>query len=405
MGTKLSIIILTILVLLPSALAAGGGGGGGGGGSSSSVSSYADLECDDRGVLSFTRIPVFDTVTLYNTQDDSILSDLPGSWEDNTFTSEEAILRKAGTYVIQDSRYGNKTVECPGLRFSCTLVDISIQQCIRKGKEIQALFTVNNASGKDLKYQFAVPDSSQILVYEQGAYSSELKGLTITPKSSVHYELSVPDAPLVSSLQISHPKCVGQYYVYATADCVTATETAPVQEQSQDLKCGGYMMLEERVRCRLNLREEQAAEYENFFPEECRSWEDKNKCVALYQSVQSCWEFPTSAARISCLKNSVQVGEVAAMKSSCAGNKTCLAALQDKVNLLIKLRFYNLEEAAEEFLEAGQLSTEKVVDFVIKMEQSKIAFNQAQTMEERKGIVLQVRKYWIELIRDMLVEG
>ena len=75
--------------------------------------------------------------------------------------------------------------------------------------------------------------------------------------------------------------------------------------------------------------------------------------------------------------------------------------LRKDVYTLIKLRLYNLEESAEELMEDGKLTKEDVADFVVKMEQSKLAFNQAQNKQERKQVIMQARTYWMELMKKV----
>ena len=225
--------------------------------------------------------------------------------------------------------------------------------------------------------------------------------MTILKTTAAGYHLQVKNAPTVSELQITVPQCVGKYYRYTTMKCVEKGETPAPEETGGKLKCGGYLDIEDRVKCRLDLREEQADEYENFFPEECRSWKDQKKCVQLYKAVQNCWKLPNSIARISCLQGKVGIINVREQKSACGEDQACLQKLREDVYTLIKLRLYNLEEEAEEWMEEGKLSKDDVADFVIKMEQSKLAFNQAQNKQERKQVIMQARQYWLELVKKV----
>ena len=197
--------------------------------------------------------------------------------------------------------------------------------------------------------------------------------------------------------------------MYSTIDCVreeepeeaSETAAAPPEQPGEKSKCGGYLDIEDRVRCRLNLREEQKDEYENFFPEECKSWPDQRKCVQLYKSVQNCWKLPNSLARISCLQGKVGITNVREQKSECGTDEACREKLRQEVYTLIKLRLYNLEEEAEELMEEGKLTKSEVAEFVVKMEQSKLAFNQASDKQERKQVIVQARAYWIELMKKV----
>ncbi len=409
--------VLLIVILLPIAFAAGGGGGGGGGGSGGGSSGgggggsgpfLRNLECTDAGVLSFEQSPLQKPVQITNLDDGIVMADVSGEWDGSSFTSDEATFIKSGTYQVYDPRNGNTTVECPGLQFSCTLVQLNLQSCHLGEEETTATFTLEGigTSSDDLKYQFSALAELRKYTSEPGSSSPELRNLHIT-KSGNSYALRVPRALEVSKLQISYPQCVGKYYVYSTIDCVSeeATEgeaqSSASEQSGEQSKCGGYLDIEDRVKCRLDLREEQKDEYENFFPEECKSWADQQKCVQLYKQVQNCWKLPNSVARISCLQGKVGLTNVREQKSGCGTDAACLEKLRKDVYTLIKLRLYNLEEEAEELMEEGNLTKEEVADFVVKMEQSKLAFNQAQNKQERKRVIIQARTYWIELLKKV----
>ncbi len=66
---------------------------------------------------------------------------------------------------------------------------------------------------------------------------------------------------------------------------------------------------------------------------------------------------------------------------------------------MIKFRFYDLEERAEEMEELG-VSEELISEFVTNLEMKKQEFNNAKTKEERKQIILDVRKLWQDFIKD-----
>ena len=96
--------------------------------------------------------------------------------------------------------------------------------------------------------------------------------------------------------------------------------------------------------------------------------------------MQECWE-QEKPSRIACLRQKVGVLDVRAQKAACGEDQACQDKLRQDVYTLIKLRLYNLEEEAEELLEAGKVTEDDVADFVVKMEQSKLAFNAAQSKQ------------------------
>ena len=185
-----------------------------------------------------------------------------------------------------------------------------------------------------------------------------------------------------------------------------STTTGKGEKKGQKMKCGGYLSIEDRVKCRINLPEEEKDEYDNFFPEECRTWTDQDACVNVYRTVQPCWKKADSPSRISCLRQKVGVLDVSAQKKTCAEMRgeektACKNKLRKDVYTLAKLRLYNLEEAAEELEEEEKITEEQLIDFVVKMEQSKMTFNEATTKQQRKEVILQAQRYWLELVRKV----
>lgn len=393
------------MVLFASFVFAAGGGGGGstGGGSSSSDYAYKDLRCDDTGKISFTRSPVLDIVTI--TAPDGSSLTIPGSWEGYKFISEEGVLVNNGTYTIPDEKYGNQTVECPGLIFSCKLVELTLQECSSTAAGISVKFILKNASVDDLKYQFTWGGGTIPLTYSPTTRSTALSDLTVNSAGANRYNAIFPNGPRVTKVQVSLPQCTGQYYVYTSMNC---GEQAPAEPSGTNVKCNGYIDIRDRVICRLNLPEAQADEYENFYPEECRTRSDTEECLQAYKAVQECWDFPNGDARINCVKRVLKLGDILTEKANCNALDTgkrenCNSELKEKVYNLIKFRFYNLEEEAEKLMEQGKLTADEVTDFVVKMEESKVAFNEAKSKQERKDIIIQAREYWIELMRKQKV--
>ena len=288
------LFVLLVLLASASVIAAGGGGGGGGGGGSGGISPYSDLKCSDTGILSFTRGAEWEVAIDDPDGNEEIIS---GSWRSNKFTSDEALLVKAGTYKVKDPKYGNKTVECPGLAFSCTLMKLQLQECRQLQDKIHVRFVLEGigTSSEDLDYQFKQQDSSRLFKRSKTSISSDLEDFKITKHSSGTFVLETELLSAVETMQVSHPRCVGQYYVYSKINC-SGEESVTVQEQEQNgqkLKCGGYLDIADRVKCRLQLREEQADEYENFFPEECKARNNsagQEQCLKVYTAVQECWE-------------------------------------------------------------------------------------------------------------------
>lgn len=403
MFKKIIIAIVVVFSLVSLVFAAGGGGGGGGSsGGSSGITPYSNLKCSDSGVLSFSRGIQLETVAVI-AENETIIP-VPGSWENGKFTSEEAVLVKAGTYTINDPTYGIKTVICPGLTFSCKLAQMELQECSVQDQTVSVKFTLNGVETKAIKLQFA-QSGGRALTYQEGSFSTELKGLTIQHISGTQFQATAAVSD-ITAVQLSIPQCIGRYYKYSTIDCASPPIEQKEEIPGSKLKCGGYLDIKDRVQCRLSLREEERSEYENFFPEECKTRSDAEHCLEIYQAVQQCWDFPNGQARINCVQRVLKLGAILTEKANCnaldAGKReNCNQELKDKVYALVKFRLYNLEEEAEQLMEQGLLTQDQVAEFVVKMEQHKAAFNAVTTTEERRGIILQARQNWLELMKSL----
>ncbi len=179
------------------------------------------------------------------------------------------------------------------------------------------------------------------------------------------------------------------------------------EDSGVELKCGNYPSLKERIVCRLGLEEdEQEEELELYYlPEECStlSGAARGICIARYKTVQTCWKFPIGEERVSCAKKAIKLGSIQEEKEKCdkltGENKSiCAGEIKNKSYNLIKWKFYDLEERAEDFLKRGIINEDSAIDFIAKTEQNKMIFNEAKTKEERKEIILDVRQDWKALV-------
>ena len=182
------------------------------------------------------------------------------------------------------------------------------------------------------------------------------------------------------------------------------------EKDEEGLKCGNLNTLKERVKCRLELeKDEQEEELELYYlPEECAALDGASRgiCIASYKSVQTCWKFPVGAERVSCVKRAIRLDSIQEEKKKCNAlsgkNKSvCVREIKNKAYDLIKWRFYDLEERAEDFMTRGLVDKESVIDFIVKTEENKVKFNEADSKEERKNIILDVRTDWKELVKKI----
>lgn len=199
-----------------------------------------------------------------------------------------------------------------------------------------------------------------------------------------------------------------------TSQETSQQETNEVQQKvvdlSQGLKCGNLASREERVRCRLNLEDEEYAKENelSYLPEECRdlAGERKNNCISLYKKTQRCWQFSVGESRLQCVRENLNLGRsLSAEIRNCDARGTerakCISDVREKTFNLIKFRFYDLEERAEKLAEEGKVSSDDLVLLVTKLEEKKVEFNNAATIAQKRAIVLEVRQIWKEFVKKV----
>lgn len=170
------------------------------------------------------------------------------------------------------------------------------------------------------------------------------------------------------------------------------------------LKCSDGT-LNDRIKCRLELPEERNGTTKLFYiPEECRDLQEplaKAKCLSLYDSLQKCRKL-SQEQRWSCARQ--QVGLKKDYFSDCrklSGNEkiNCIKEVKEKVFTGVKWRLYDLEEKAEEYEKKG-ISEDTVVSFIEKIELAKKDFNNSQTIAAKKEVVLKVKGYWVDFLKQ-----
>ncbi len=161
--------------------------------------------------------------------------------------------------------------------------------------------------------------------------------------------------------------------------------------------------LKKRVRCRLQLTEAQLAQEQAllYFPEECRVLEDSKQlsCIDRYKSLLPCWQKPVGPARSRCAAQKLKLGDSAfvALKQcmiKTGDRRICQSSLIDPVSSLIKFRFYDLSERAEDQLKDKHASLDAATNLVTSMESLKQKFNATKNYDERRKLILQARQEW-----------
>ncbi len=174
-------------------------------------------------------------------------------------------------------------------------------------------------------------------------------------------------------------------------------------EEAAKYKCSSADTMRERIKCRLQLAEENEYDY---LPEECRALvnESRESCVANYKKSQGCWQSDKDSERFKCAASAFGlVGTVAEQKAQCDGltgqnRSSCILELRDRVDAVVKFRIYNLEDKAQHLMEKGLVDMDAVTGFVTAMEQQKQNYNDAKTTAEKKAVVRGVQKMWQDFI-------
>ncbi len=177
-------------------------------------------------------------------------------------------------------------------------------------------------------------------------------------------------------------------------------------EEGAKFKCSQLETMNERVKCRLKLSEENEYDY---LPEECRSFVNASRdgCVSNYRKSQKCWDSERDSERFKCAASAFGlVGTVAEQKAQCNGKtgqdrSSCILELRDRVDAVVKFRIYNLEEKAQRLMEHGQVDIDTVTAFVEAMEQQKQNYNDAKTTQDKKAIILGIQKQWQSLMSSL----
>ncbi|MBI2970822.1 MAG: hypothetical protein HYY37_00205 [Candidatus Aenigmarchaeota archaeon] len=400
-----SFLSFLAMVCIPLAFAVGGGSGGSSGGDTggstggaaggtsggSSCSGICNIACGTNGAVTFTAIPAMENVTVINRAKNLSIR-VPGIWRGDAFESDEAVLNEQGAY-----RIGDFTFSCPGLVFSCKIVNITITGCEKKGGNLSAAYRITNLDTTErLEYQF-LTTGGRLLFHEKNKHSIELDQLNVTAQGTALF-LTTPD-PGITKFQINVKNCGSRFPATASISCIG--------NETEEFPCASLILTYDRVRCRLRLPDdEREAEAELYYlPEECRPMEGsaRENCIGVYRSVQRCWKFAQGAARIGCVREQVSLGSFGEEKTAClvkspSEKGQCIRSLREKLYAVIKFRFYDLEERAEEYLEKGA-DVGVVTDFVTSVEIMKQEFNKADTAEKRRGVILRVRDVWKEFLK------
>ncbi|MBS3068455.1 hypothetical protein J4450_07140 [Candidatus Micrarchaeota archaeon] len=173
--------------------------------------------------------------------------------------------------------------------------------------------------------------------------------------------------------------------------------------KEQEFYCTEGKTMKERVKCVLNLPDDYVNKVK-YVPEECNvasSEQEKKECIESYKVSQSCrGEKSTDAEREACIRPKLNLGQsIKADIEKCrkefgSKKRICLVSLKENVLRLVKFRLYNLIYKAYELWEEKLVSEGETVDFTTLVNEKKIAFNNAQTITDKKKIVEDVKAEW-----------
>jgi len=207
---KLIIILMVCFVVIPS------------------ISSTMPLiaKCDDSGAVTIYSDQNIDC-KIYASKDRKEWFDVPGEWNSDLtrFKSEDMVLNDNFNYglkvVYPNFNYIMDTY-CPGYKFSCKKLNISINTCYKRAGVFSAEFNSINQNGiYDLKYIFET-DKGRFVIHGPSMYSKETENITISSLGDNNYLLNLKTKLNITKFSITHDKCNNKndkYYRYAEEYC------------------------------------------------------------------------------------------------------------------------------------------------------------------------------------------
>ncbi|HUZ92748.1 MAG TPA: hypothetical protein VNG29_01985 [Candidatus Paceibacterota bacterium] len=200
---------------------------------------------------------------------------------------------------------------------------------------------------------------------------------------------------------------------HVVSECPANPTPSPINSEAcTHLQCGNLPTLHDRIACRLNLAPEGATQELKiqYLPEECRvvsGAPEKQECIARYKSYQPCWNLPAGEGRFVCAEQALGLGtstvadDFAACQSKVGADQvSCKANLKDKVLYMIKFRFYDLEQRAEDLARRGA-DLGAVADLETAIETQKQTFDAAKTKDQLMQDILAVRSAWQDFVNQV----
>lgn len=164
-------------------------------------------------------------------------------------------------------------------------------------------------------------------------------------------------------------------------DCNAAETPRPQEIQiCPGLVCGHLPTLPERIKCRLNLNQEELAREFSilYFPEYCKwenSVEEQQECIELYRSFNTCWQMPFGKKRTQCGKRVSELG-----------------ISPDGREHFTLFQMYEYSVRAENAYRKGEASLDATADFDLFIEQSKQKVEEVKSPRVWRKLLKQVKK-------------
>jgi len=183
-------------------------------------------KCDDSGSVTIHSDQNIDG-KVYATKDRKTWFEVSGEWNNDLtiFKSEDMILNDNFNYRLKIDYPGfNYMVDtyCPGYKFSCKVLNISINSCYKRAGVFSADFNSVNHNGiYDLKYLFET-DKGRLFVYSPSIHSKETENITIDYLGDNRYLLNLKTNFEIKKFSITHDECGGKndrYYRYVEMYC------------------------------------------------------------------------------------------------------------------------------------------------------------------------------------------
>lgn len=183
-------------------------------------------DCDDTGSIRIYSTQNIDG-EVYASKDRKTWFNVPGQWSDDLkfFDSEDMILNdnfKYGFIINYQNFKYSFDAYCPGYKFSCKELNLSIDNCYQRPGYFYAEFKALNHNGiYDLRYSFET-DKDDVYTYSPLSKSTTLKHLTINNLGDGNYLLKLKTDLNIEKFSISHDKCYNKndrYYTYVEKYC------------------------------------------------------------------------------------------------------------------------------------------------------------------------------------------